>query len=469
MAAVVAVTCAAPTLATPRVAAADGRTVTVAVRFATDRTHAPSGEVTDPGADQRELTRLADVLAAVGESTTLLLVDPATRIWLADFTGTPFETQAKDLATRADARAHMDTVYASARIDKLVASRISQVADGLLAWSTTSTTIYIPAGMDAKTDAFLAERDSVVTALPAGSAPASAAFAGSSPKGARVVVRETALENCLTDPAVSSCLRSELSQSTWQHAMVVTSTDVTGPALGTFLTALRTTAGIVLASTLPTSKDPTSQDTVEVAEVPVAHKYPVPLREALVPALRQAEALNSLFPGTRSTAMAQQAVAAAVSDAIDTSEDPLDLLAEAGVHTRKALGLVRVVTSERFTVSGESADIPITVLNDSEFPVTVTVSLRPDSADRLSPVTSDQITLEPHTRTTVPITVRITGIGTVGASVGVATSDGRPFGVPVHLTITTTAYQKFARNIVWLAFALLVLLAGNSWRVRRRT
>jgi hypothetical protein len=100
--------------------------------------------------------------------------------------------------------------------------------------------------------------------------------------------------------------------------------------------------------------------------------------------------------------------------------------------------------------------------------VTVKVALRPDSTDRLSPFTSERLTIEPHTRATVPVTVHIIGIGTVGASVGVATSDGQPFGVPAHLSITTTAYQKFARNIVWLAFGLLVLLAANNWRTRRR-
>lgn len=463
MAALIAASTVPPSYAGPvSSAAATTRSLTVAVRFATDRTHAPSGTVSDLGADQRELERLAGVLDASDSASTLLLVDPATRDWLTDFAGTPLADTAAGLSVRVDSRAHMDTVYGGARIDKLVASRVSQVADGILSWSSTPTVVYLPAAMDAKTDAFLAARPAVVSVLPAGSSTDGVGLAGRSPQGAPVVFRDAGLEACMDVALPTPCVQSAVTLSSVGHLIVVTPVSIEGPALREFLAAARLSPGVTLTSTLPSSKN-----SVAVAEVAVARKFPVQMREALVTALRQASALAALYPGDRSGVVIRQAIAAAVSDEVDLRADPLDVLASASASARKALDLVRVVTSDRFTVSGDTAEIPVTVLNDSEVTVSVTVALVPDSTNRLAAYSSEPLAIDPGTRATVPVTVRMTGTGTVGAAVGVRTDDGQAFGTPARLTITTTAYQEFARNIVWVAFALLVLLAGNNWRTRR--
>ena len=68
----------------------------------------------------------------------------------------------------------------------------------------------------------------------------------------------------------------------------------------------------------------------------------------------------------------------------------------------------------------------------------------------------------------MPLRISMKGLGTVGAAIGASTASGKPLGSSTRVSVTTTAYQEFARNIVWAAFALLALLAANNWRSRRR-
>lgn len=441
--------------------------VTVGIQFATDRTHVPSGTVIDEAADAAELNRLGRLLEQSDGATALLLIDPATRHWLREFEGTALQPAAEDLLTRADARAHMDTVHSNARIDKLVASRLPAVAQQVLAWGSTSTVMYLPAAgsVDAKTQAFLALHPTAVTAIASGSVrgtlPGSAGLLAG---GAAVVVRDTPLESCFIEVAVVECMRIRLTAVTSEALLAVTprTWDPGAATLRAVLAELRSTRGITLSGSLPDGKTQAA-----ITNAANSRKYAVPLREPMVRAAAAADALAVLYERDRVGDAVRQSTAAAMSDTIDATADPAELLLSAQVRSREAEGRIRITTSGHFTVSGGTAEIPVTVVNDATETVSVSVRLASDSPARLSSPATDAITIEAGTRVTVPVTVTVNGLGTVGARVALSTADGRAFGQTVPVTITSTAYQTFARNIVWAAFALLVVLAANNLRTRR--
>ena len=184
--------------------------------------------------------------------------------------------------------------------------------------------------------------------------------------------------------------------------------------------------------------------------------------------VRTARDAATVFPETQFADRLSATAFAATSDAY-TAAQGLQLLQTASQSGKDELAKVTIEASTRFTIPGQQAQIPITVANTSEQRTTVSVTIVPESSGRVRSTAIDPVTIEPGQRITVPLDVVVTGVGTVRARVQLATKDGSTFGVGESISITTTAYQSFARSIVWLALAALLILAGRGIRTRRRS
>jgi hypothetical protein len=182
--------------------------------------------------------------------------------------------------------------------------------------------------------------------------------------------------------------------------------------------------------------------------------------------LATAAQVGSLFPDTTQDSYLRNLAIGALSQPVSRSQ-AADLLRRGLDQGRLLTSSIAIETSGRFTVPGNTVELPFTVVNDSELSVTVGIKLVADNPTRLRADPVPVVTVESGQRVVVQLPISITGVGTVTAAAQIVTADGITVGAPVRISVTSTAGQRFARNLVWLAFATLVLLAANSWRKRR--
>ena len=139
-------------------------------------------------------------------------------------------------------------------------------------------------------------------------------------------------------------------------------------------------------------------------------------------------------------------------------------------QAHELLGQLRLEGSKHITIPGTEADLPITVFNSSAFTAHVQVLLNGTGANRITTHASDLITVEPGRRVTVQIPITLNSAGDVQAVAYLADSTGATFGDSLSIQIASTAYQQFARSLVWVALIALILLVGNNvWRRTRST
>jgi hypothetical protein len=182
--------------------------------------------------------------------------------------------------------------------------------------------------------------------------------------------------------------------------------------------------------------------------------------------LAAAAQVGSLFPNTTQESYLRNLALGALSQAVPRGQ-AADLLRRGLDQGRLLTHAIAIETSGRFTVPGNTVELPFTVVNNAELPVTVGIVLVADNPTRLRAEPVPVVTVDSGQRVVVPLPISITGVGTVTAAAQIVTADGISVGTPVRISVTSTAGQRFARNLVWLAFATLVLLAANSWRKRR--
>lgn len=143
------------------------------------------------------------------------------------------------------------------------------------------------------------------------------------------------------------------------------------------------------------------------------------------------------------------------------------------IHVQQAhelLSQLRLEGSKHITIPGTKADLPITVFNSSAFTAHVQVLIDGAGANRITSQPSELIAVEPGRRVTVQIPITLNSAGDVQAIVYLADSTGAKFGDVLSIQIASTAYQQFARSLVWVALTALILLVGNNvWRRTRST
>lgn len=140
-------------------------------------------------------------------------------------------------------------------------------------------------------------------------------------------------------------------------------------------------------------------------------------------------------------------------------------------HTQQAhelLNQLRLEGSKHVTIPGTKASLPITIFNSSAYVAHVQVIVAGTGANRLTTTPSELVAVEPGNRVSVQIPITLNSAGDVQAVAYLADATGATFGDSLSIQIASTAYQQFARSLVWVALLALVLLVGNNvWRRTR--
>jgi len=132
------------------------------------------------------------------------------------------------------------------------------------------------------------------------------------------------------------------------------------------------------------------------------------------------------------------------------------------------LNAISIQGSTRITTSAESSEIPITIVNESEHDVSVSIDLTSTATSRFSAVPTELIQVGSGQRITVPVAITLIGAGVVDVQAQLVAPNGERFGEVKKMQISSAAYSQFARTLVWGAFGLLVLLALSNFVKRRK-
>ena len=143
-------------------------------------------------------------------------------------------------------------------------------------------------------------------------------------------------------------------------------------------------------------------------------------------------------------------------------------LAENLALIEEYLGAISIQASSRITTPAENSEIPITIVNESDRTVLVSVDLTSSAASRFSAESSGIIQVDGGQRVTVPISITLVGAGVVDVQAQLIAPNGERFGEVENIQISSAAYSQFARTLVWGAFGLLVLLALSNFVKRRK-
>jgi hypothetical protein len=181
----------------------------------------------------------------------------------------------------------------------------------------------------------------------------------------------------------------------------------------------------------------------------------------------KAEILSSLFVDQNLASGFDSARVLGFSDLWESSTASTEYLTENLALLDTYLGSVSIEASSRITTPEENSEIPITVVNESDRTVSVTVGLTSAATSRFSALPSDLVQVESGQRITIPVAITLVGAGVVDVRAQLIAPNGERFGDVEEIQISSAAYSKFARTLVWGAFGLLVLLALSNL-VRRR-
>lgn len=140
---------------------------------------------------------------------------------------------------------------------------------------------------------------------------------------------------------------------------------------------------------------------------------------------------------------------------------------------RRELRGVRVSGSDFVLLSGTRGRFPLTISNDLERPVTVSVRVigadgEPLPDTRLS--SGPTLDIGPGQRDTVTVETRVGDAGVTSAQAYLVTARGRRFGVPLSFTVRTTVVGTVIWGVLGAAGALLLFAIARRLvrRLRRR-
>jgi hypothetical protein len=132
------------------------------------------------------------------------------------------------------------------------------------------------------------------------------------------------------------------------------------------------------------------------------------------------------------------------------------------------LNAVSIQASGRITTPEVNSEIPITIVNESDRSVSVSIDLTSAATSRFSAEPTGIIQVDSGQRITVPVEISLVGAGVVDVQAQLIAPNGERFGEVENIQISSAAYSQFARTLVWGAFGLLVLLALSNFVKRRR-
>jgi hypothetical protein len=129
---------------------------------------------------------------------------------------------------------------------------------------------------------------------------------------------------------------------------------------------------------------------------------------------------------------------------------------------------VQIVQSSDLLLPSQNGDLPISVVNQLPFPVTVTVSVRPQTPILNVLDSAVEVTVEAQSQTRAPVPVQSVANGDVTIAVSLTSPTGVPISQPVFTTISVQAQWETAAVTVLASLIVVVFAIGILRTVRRR-
>ena len=297
-----------------------------------------------------------------------------------------------------------------------------------------------------------------------------------------VLVHDLAASNCLIDAEVNdasffkslTCIKSEIGMMTAESPQDSRSVIVLAPAtwsisnerLSMLISTLsdhnwmQLTTFDLIAAAQPTENYVASQsvDTRELSRALIRQAQNLKVSTESVSALYDDQELSAGFTAARILGF---------SDLWPSNARATEYLSDNISLLNDYLNAVSIQASSRITTPEVNSEIPITVLNESDSTVSVSIDLKSSATSRFSAKPTGVIQVASGQRITVPVAITLVGAGVVDVQAQLIAPNGERFGEAENIQISSAAYSQFARTLVWGAFGLLILLALSNF-VRRR-
>ncbi len=137
-------------------------------------------------------------------------------------------------------------------------------------------------------------------------------------------------------------------------------------------------------------------------------------------------------------------------------------------RSSEILTSVQIVQSSDLLLPSQNGDLPISVANTLPFPVTVTVTVRPQTPILNVLDSAVEVTVEAESQTRAPVPVQSVANGDVTIAVSLTSPTGAPISQPVFTTISVQAQWESAAVAVIASLIIGVFAFGVFRTVRRR-
>jgi hypothetical protein len=467
--------------------------VALVIPLTTLITHLANAEVTDRKKDLAEAKRLNNLVINQDPSKITWLQDPALQPWVDQLEVDSASDAPANLRTALSGLAPTTAMlpFGHANLGALVrANQQDDLADAInqtRQFSGDRQIIYAPAEgiADRQTVSLLNQqgiRSIVSNEFLRGNQRETTAAVVTSASNP-VLVHDLAASNCLTSAdkddasffAAITCVKSEIGMMTAESPQnsrnVLVLTPATWKISNERLSALvsvlsnhswmQLTTLDLIAAAAPTENFVASQsaDSRDFSRALLRQAQNLKVNTESVSALYNDQVLASGFTASR---------VFGYSDLWPSNARATEYLTKNISLLNEYLSAVSIQASERITTPEESSEIPVTIVNESDKSVSVSVALTSDATSRFTAEPSGVIVVDSGQRITVPVAVTLVGAGVVDVQAQLIAPNGERFGEVENIQISSAAYSQFARTLVWGAFGLLVLLALSNFVKRRK-
>ena len=426
-----------------------------------------------------EANRIADLTAGELDEQSFIVDN-----YVLDLLANVDSPRAKSTATRIESLKTAASIYGNSDLPRLIAGKQrAAITRALELTPNTGNVLYLPNSEKPPLPSFGARLDSVIIPVITNVAVAGDQYATVEAIGKtdsqRVLISDQGLNGCLAlqdSFATQWCISSQLGMITAEspnasrHVLMVTPTSwspdstmrkAVARALNTSL-GHKTESFSTLLRNSPATTISTDNRTPK--------KFDSSLRKVEREVLRTQTSIENVFGNTD---ISESLTSISVLMYSQNWKSAATAKHFGRVHAQQAhelLNQIRLEGSKHVTIPGTKANLPITVFNSSAYVAHVQVMVVGTGANRLTASPSDLVAVEPGSRVSVQIPITLNSAGDVQAVVYLADSTGATFGDSLSIQIASTAYQQFARSLVWVALTALVLLVGNNvWRRTRNT
>ena len=467
--------------------------VSFVVPLTTLNTHLANNKVQDLKRDLAEAKRLTNLIVNQSDSSISWLQDSALRSWVNQLMAASDSEIPTRLSSAIDSLSPVTAHMPYGHTDLTALSRANQQEDLFDAIRLTRSSapdrplFYTPIDGSANPKTISALNEEGIATIVSNKflrgnereTTSAVATSASNP----VLVHDLAASSCLANSDQSEeaffklliCVKSEIGMMTAESPQSTRSIIVLAPAdwkisterFAALVAALKDQNWMQLvALDLVAAREPTqnfvsqSRDTSDtLARVTIQQANEL---------RNEADILSSLYVDQELASGFDSARILGFSDLWETETNATKYLAVNLALLNTYLSAVSIDASSRITTPEETSDIPITVVNQSDQAVSISVALSSKAKSRFSSEPSDLIQVESGQRITVPVSVTLVGAGVIDVEAYLIAPNGERFGDVEKIQISSAAYSQFARTLVWGAFGLLVLLAISNFVKRRK-